>query len=184
MNPSVFVRVVIVSCVFLGAITVLAQEADSTKSLSPSQVVQRDVRSLQKALYSGDVDTVLKHAHPKIIRTLGGKESARSTLKKLLKTIQIQNMRTESFRFPKEPEFVKTKEHEFVVVPTLTVVAVGTQRVESLNFQFGVRDLSSKEWKYIEGSRVNQGNVRELFPDFPKSFTFPKFYRKKLPQAR
>ena len=71
---------------------------------------------------------------------MGGDAAARATLKKLLDTIQIQNMRVESFRFPKEPEFIKAEEHEFVVVPTLSIIVVKTQRIESLNFQFGIRD--------------------------------------------
>ena len=60
------------------------------------------------------------------------------------------------------------------------IIQVNGQRVESRNFQFGARSVDSKEWTYIEGSRINPENVRQLFPEFPADYKFPEFYRRKV----
>ena len=88
--------------------------------------------------------------------------------------------RVESLSFPRPPDFIETDREVFAIVPTLMVLERGGQRVESLNYQFGVLDPDSVEWKYVEGSRINAGNVRSLFPSFPSEYDFPEFYRKRL----
>jgi hypothetical protein len=81
------------------------------------------------------------------------------------------------------PTFTNNAAHYFAVVPTKLVLTVKGQRLESLNYQFGVRDVAQTNWTYIEGSRITAENVRTFFPDFPSGFEFPKVYRKKLQNA-
>jgi hypothetical protein len=87
-------------------------------------------------------------------------------------------LRIESFQFPRPPEFVRTERAVFAIVPTLLIMDQGGQRIESLNYQFGV--LEGDTWRYTEGARVSAGTVRAMFPSFPVGHQFPEIYRKKL----
>lgn len=144
-------------------------------------VVQSDVRKMVAAIYSGEVDTTISFTHPQILQSMGGQIQAKSALTNMFSQTKRLGLNLESMEFPVDPTFLKTPLHDFVIVPTLSrVVSAKGQRAESLNYQFGIRDTGSVSWKYMEGSRINQGNVRTYFPDFPTDFVFPQTYRRKL----
>lgn len=145
-----------------------------------ARLVQADVRRTVTAVYDRDIETVLKFTHPKIIEQMGGQAQAKTTLQSALNQVQAAGMTIESLAFPAAPTFTNASAHEFVLVPTKLLLSAKGQRLESLNYQFGVRDLPQTNWTYIEGSRITVENVRTLFPDFPPGFEFPKVYRKKL----
>lgn len=140
--------------------------------------VQADIRAIAKAGYEHDVPTVLKYTHPKIIAAMGGQTQAESTMETFF--AKIGPMKLKSFKFPEAPTYLETDRNYYVIVPTLSIMSLNGQRVESLNYQLGMRKKDAVDWKYVEGSRVNQGNVRSLFPDFPPDFKFPEFYRKRI----
>jgi hypothetical protein len=111
---------------------------------------------------------------------MGGASKATNILKNTFQQFQSKGMKLESHTFPKEPIFLKSDRHAFAIVPTKSIIVAQGQRLESLNYQFGIKQSGQTNWTYIEGSRINSTNVVELFPDFPKNFVFPTFYRKKL----
>jgi hypothetical protein len=151
----------------------VAQESEPAR-------VQADVKALLQALYAGDVDTVLRYTHPTIVERQGGEEPTRGAIQHAVSTLTGAGMRLESLAFPKPPEFIEAPGQRFVVVPTLSIVAANGQRVESLNFQLGALDTDSAQWRYVDGSRVNEQNVQLLFPGFPAGYTFPPTQRKRL----
>jgi hypothetical protein len=142
--------------------------------------VQQDVIDLSKAVFEGDIDTIVRFTHPAVIELAGGEDALRRTLKDAVQTFASAGMKLESLKFPSVPTFLEGGGHRFVIVPTLSVTLVNGQRVESLNFQIGWFDAAASQWKYIEGSRVNADNVQQLFPGFPQDFEFPSIYRKRL----
>jgi len=157
-----------------------AQPAAQAPIAEETNQVQGDVASLLRALYRGEVDVVLRYTHPEGIRAMGGPEAARSATEQAVRQMVSIGMRLESLSFPRAPDFIEGGGRRFVVVPTLSVLSANGQRVESLNFQLGALDPKTRAWTYVEGSRVNQENVRSLFPEFPSGYVFPEFYRKKL----
>ena len=46
--------------------------------------------------------------------------------------------------------------------------------------ELGIKAKGTKDWTYIEGSRVNKDNVTKLFSDFPEGVEFPRTYRKRI----
>lgn len=133
-----------------------------------------------RALYAGDVATVIDYTHPVILAGLGGREKAIEVTNEAMSPLMRSGLRIESFTFPRPPEFVEAGPTVFAIVPTLLVLDLGGQRVESLNYQFGVLDTAEGKWRYAEGSRIKSDNVRTFFPSFPDRHRFPETYRKKL----
>ena len=172
-----------------GCVPATAQEAplqvaptatEPIRQLTDAERVQQDVRIVITGVYSADIDTVLSYTHPKIITMMGGQDQAKSTLKSALAQLASSGIQIESLVFPEDPKLLKTHAHDFAIVPTKLIVSAQGKRIESLNFQFGIREIGAKTWTYIEGSRINKENVRQLFPDFPTNYEFPNFYRKLL----
>ena len=89
-------------------------------------------------------------------------------------------LRLESLRFPARPDLVHTSTATFAIVPTSTIVDDRGERTESLHYQFGVQPIGAPGFRYIGGTAINAGNVREMFPDFPADYVFPRTHRKKL----
>jgi hypothetical protein len=156
--------------------------ADETPVETPDEAktVQADIRKCSTALYSGDADTILAYTHSKIIEKMGGKVKAKEELTKILAGITEKGMKIESLEFPEPPKFFNGKTNNFVIVPTLSIVSLNGKKVESQNFQLGVKLKGENKWTYIEGSRVNYEFLNQLFDDFPENIEFPKCTRKKL----
>ncbi|HKP55695.1 MAG TPA: hypothetical protein VJV78_03180 [Polyangiales bacterium] len=170
----------LIGLILAGVLIAATVRAQSNRPLDPVKQVQRDVESNIRSLYRGEVDLTLRYTHPAILRLLGGPEKARSTLTQIIAQIAKSEMKIESFSFPRAPEFFEGGGRKYVFVPTLMIVSANGQRAESLNFQLGILEPGTTDWKYIEGSRLTAENVQTFLPGFPKDRPFPAFYRKKL----
>jgi hypothetical protein len=157
-----------------------AAEAPPPASAASAEEVQRDVEACIRALYGGDLDTVLRYTHPMILAAMGGPKGAREVLEPTLERMRESGMTIESFSFPSPPDFVDSGGRVFAIVPTLMVLSTNGQRVESRNFQLGILEPDAEGWAFVEGSRVNASTVRQLFPDFPAGYAFPPVSREKL----
>ena len=145
-----------------------------------TQVVQRDVERIVRAIYSGDVDLVLHSTYPGVIGVMGGPDVARRSLDHIVAQVRRSGMTLESFSFPDPPQFFTAGGTRYVFVPTLSVVVVNGKRFESRNFQLGVLEAGATRWTYVEGSRLNPQNVHQLLPAFPSDRSFPPIQRKEL----
>jgi hypothetical protein len=154
----------------------VAQNCESAVSAR----VQEDVRRIVQSLHTGDIDVVLKYTHPKIVKLLGGQAAAGQALESAVALLKKNDMKLESLSFPSAPTCLAGGGRRFVIVPTLSMIAARNQRIESLNFQFGVLESGAADWTYVEGSRVNAETVQLLFPGFPREFQFPQVYRKRI----
>ena len=154
--------------------------AEAVQSWQDASRVQEDVRTLIRALYNGDVDTVVRYTHPTVIAMQGGPSAARKLLQDVLVKLKDGGMRVESLTFPKPTEFLEGGGRRFAVVPTLSIISANGQQIESLNFQLGILEPGATDWTYVEGSRVTKQNVQVLFPGFPATYEFPPLYRKRL----
>ncbi|PQO41660.1 hypothetical protein [Blastopirellula marina] len=150
---------------------------DSKADWKDTDQVQKDVREMITATYGGEPEELLKFTHPKVVALMGGPEQTKKTLKLILGKFKEMGMKLDEFKFSADPIFLETEQSHFVIVPTNSIMSMGGKKVESQNYQFGQKSKSDKTWKYIEGSRLNQDNVRQFFPDFPKDFEFPKTKR-------
>lgn len=163
----------------LGLLFALTAGCASVPLRSPERV-QTDVEAMTRALYEGEVDTVIGFTHPAVLAKLGGVQAVHAGLQSAVQKMRANGTRLESFAFPSPPEFLQVGERWFATVPTRSVLVVGNQREENVNFQFGVLEPGADGWWYIDGSRVQATDVPLLFPGFPMGHRFPLFYRRKL----
>ena len=152
--------------------------ATEDQAVGDAKVVQADITKLSKATYSGDADTIVAYTHPIILGKLGGAQKAKSIIKAGFKKFKAVGLKLESNSFPAKPTFFKTDKNHYAIVPTKNIVSAQGQRIETVSYQFGIRAIGKKNWTYIEGSKINQRNVRSFFPDFPRDVKFPTTVRR------
>jgi hypothetical protein len=146
--------------------------------------VQKDVLRIVNALHEGDIETLLRFSHPRMVELAGGEKSLRPALEAFVRHLQGLGMRLESFTFPQPPQFFEGDGRRYATIPTLSIVSSKTGvKAESLNFQFGILENGASEWKYVEGSRMNEQVGRLMFGSFPAAIKFPQIYRRKLPRS-
>jgi len=143
-------------------------------------VVHEDVRLMVSAVYSGDVDTVMRYTHPLVVEDLGGEEEARMAVTLGFELFDKAGLKLESLEFPSDPDFVKGKGYRYVVVPTRSVITAMGTRTDSSGYQFGARAINDDQWRYVDGTRLTQARVASMFPDFPSDYTLPTIQRKPL----
>ncbi len=165
-------RARLLACLFAGLLAAPGF-ADSRE-----QQVQSDVRELLNATYDGEVDTVLRLSHPVVIDALGGKVEARKTLSEAMGRLKNYSLKIEVFEFPAEPQFVDGDQRSYAVVPTRLVVSAGDKKIDSQNFQVGVKQAGDDAWKYVEGPKFKQYRS-EHFSDFPADFDYPEISKLK-----
>lgn len=148
--------------------------ATEDEVVGDTKVVQADIAKLWKATRSGDVDTVFALTPPLIIKKMGGEEKAKSIIKAGFRKNKAIGLKLGRITFPAKPTFFKTDKNYFAIVPIKNIISAKRDRVETMSFQLGIRAIGKKNWTYMEGSKINQGNVRLFFPDFPRNVKFPK----------
>ena len=134
--------------------------------------VQSDIKSVSQAMFAGDVDTLLRYTHPKIIELMGGEAQARETLETgALRQMKVMTL--EAVEFPAAPTFFGSEKNDFVFVPNRLRFSGGDRRVEIESFHLGVRSKGSTDWTYVDGANLNSSTAPSLFPDFPSDAEFP-----------
>jgi len=152
---------------------------------SEAAVVQRDVRAMNDALFSGDADVLVQHTLPAVVKKWGGPEAYSKIYMAVAKTQAKAGIKLESFTFPSPPEFIAGQgERRFALVPTRIIVTDGTNRGGSTGFQLGVKEPGAAEWKYIPGFFVRPDLLAELAPDFPVDHPLPPRSTEKLPARK
>lgn len=144
---------------------------------SDREIVESDARALFDALYRhGDVDSLLGRAHPRLIQAAGGEAAARDGFREWISDIQTARLRVESFMLRGDPTFFASKYTEFVVVPTRGIFKLPDgRRIDCRSFQLGARRKGTAEWRYVEGSRIDEELLDTLFPDFPADVQLPAY---------
>ncbi len=158
-------------------LAVLAPRQGLPQGATDAARVQADVRAIIDAIYEGDVDTILRLSHPATLQAMGGTAEARRALEGVTRQLRALGMRQESFAFPDDPRFVRGNKRLFAVVPTRAVIVTQGKRVESWNFQLGIRADGSTRWTYFEGSRLSDDARKQFFPDFPTELRLPRVSR-------
>jgi hypothetical protein len=73
-----------------------------------------------------------------------------------------------------------------VLVPTLTKFRIfpkGSQKavvIESTGFQAAISDKDKNDWTFIDGSSLNQSELRKLFVNLPQDFVLPPLGKREV----
>lgn len=150
------------------------RETQTTIDWKDAKQVQQDVRQIMTATFEGDVDTIVSFTHDHVLGIVDDPELIREAMEGVMAKLHKSGVKLEEFDFTEEPHFLESAQSHFVVVPTRTIMTIDGNRVGAIGYQFGEKKKSETKWKYIEGRRVNEQTVQEMFPEFPSDYQFPE----------
>lgn len=143
--------------------------------------VQRDVTTINDALFAGDTDTLLRYTFPAIVQKMGGEEKFRKAYAQVAASQKRMGITRESLTFPQPPEFIEGKDGRlFAVIPNEVIVTGGGSRAAMTGFQVGVKEAGAADWKYVPGQFVTEDTLPALLPDFPAQHPLPPRSSKRL----
>lgn len=165
--------------ILIGDFTLGEGETPEIAGVSDAATVRSEVTDMKNAIYQFDAEAALKYMHPKIVATMGDDETAKAVMEATCAKLKAAGMKLETLSVG-DPVFLETEEIAFAIVPTEIVLEVKGARFEVLNYHLGIRENGKAEWKYIDGSHLNQQLVQEFFPDFPSDYELPESQMKRL----
>lgn len=110
-------------------------------------------------------------------RRIGSKEAVREGLAKA--KMAIENLEKLIGKFDTKVDFVEHvifvdgKEHQFAIVPLRTTVDSKLTTSVMHTYYVGIRDDEMSDWKYIDGTQLDQEEIQDYFSDFPTEQPLP-----------
>ena len=175
--PRIVTPLLAVWCLCAG---IAVAEEENGKKFSADQLkMHKEVTELVVAQNTGDAKTVSKFMHPQLVKArFGSQEELERQLAIVKKSVsQFESLlgvkMNTKVDFTENITFVKSKEHEFAIIPmTMTIMAPTSLQVDA--FVLGIRDDPKSDWKYVDGAAFESKKVQDYFPDFPKDQRLPK----------
>jgi hypothetical protein len=138
------------------------------------KVVKSEMDRLTIAFKKGDMRTILEKTYPPLLEKMGGKEVAIKQVETFMKSPGMKGYTVESYAAEEPFIFLESETRRFVIIPVKTVMTYPKGKVRSNTFMLGILPAGSKEWTFVDGSKLNSALMKNLLPDFPKSVTLPK----------
>jgi len=76
--------------------------------------VQKDMALMVNALYEGDIETLLRFSHPRMVELAGGENVLRPGVEAVIRRTRELGMRLESFSFPEPPQFFESDARRYM----------------------------------------------------------------------
>lgn len=171
------------AALLVGVVVGLLPTGRQTDFAAETPQIQKDVEVMSIAGAIGDGETYVKYVHPKVFAQRVGSEEKVLEAMTVLKLIQ-QDVGTlfggefqTKVEFPKPPTYLPGKQTEFAIVPVQIDTGNNLVNTTMNTFFVGVRDVGESEWKYVDGMKLDQRAIKDMFPDFPLDQPLPLVHK-------
>ena len=135
-------------------------------------IISNEMIKLGTAFNTGDLKYIEDKTDSSLINYAGGAKAYENMLEQSVSMLKKSNIKVTSVETSIPQDNYIVGNNELCFVPKqLTLALNGKQQPLTQSFMLAVRPLTSKEWKYIDGTGFK--NKPELlyilFPDFPKT---------------
>jgi hypothetical protein len=160
-------------CTLAQPIASVASEADVLAILKP----------VGEATLRGDLAAAIDITYEPALEDLGGRKALRETVATMKSQMVAQGMQLKRLEYKRPFRFIRGKERQYVVVPTLTEIAFPGGGVRVHGFELGV-EVSPGKWRFITGSHAKKETIAKYFPDFPASEKLPEIRNEEITQKQ
>lgn len=144
------------------------------KVAAETKRVQTDIVKLINCFNTGDVETMFSLLPPKAIEAMGGLETGKATVKKVMAKFKEEGIEFQE-TVAGTPKFLAGPNYEYVVLATkskLNHKAKGAS-ADSYTMQIGMRKRGETNWRYLDGSRMRRMK-QDFIPEFPLDYELPE----------
>lgn len=156
-------------------ILVTSAYAERLSSDEAKSLVEK-ARLVRQAYADSDFDTILRTAHPAMIKMLGGREQAAAVLRTMVDQLRARGVRTLETNLSEPGEIYRSGEEIVCFIPRKSLMAVSKKKIVSIGFVIAARKESGGEWTFMDGSGLQEHPelLRTIFPDLPGDVILPE----------
>lgn len=152
----------------------------SAVGVEDSGAVRRDIDQMTEAFKNNDLEVIIEMTYPPMLEAMGGKEAALAAVRDFLNTAAAKSYQFHSFEAAEPFVYLSGTDFEYVIVPFALVAEVQELKIRSEGYQLGVKKKEAKDWKYVDGQKLNDATFEKYFPDFPDRSKLPPIRKKVL----
>ncbi len=142
-----------------------------------AEMVRQKAQQSSDALVNGDVETMVRFTHPKVVELMGGREKMAAVVRKGMAEMNAGGTKIVSAKPEPPAEFVRMGTEEVAVVPFTLVMKVPGATLTQKTFLLGISSGQGKSWTFIDGAGLDDESIKKVLPDFPTQVKLPKKVR-------
>lgn len=141
-----------------------------------------DAKATSNATLKKDFKIVLKHTYPPILKLMGGKGNALTTIENMFNTMETQGFVFEKADILSVSNVVKEQNQYRCIVEGFNQIAMSGQRISSKSYLLGIYNEDDKLWCFLEAKQLkNKALLEQVLPDFKTSLQIPEGEMKTTP---
>lgn len=157
--------------ILLVLVASLAAAADDEAHL---KAIQAKADEVGQATVKEDWSKLMDLTHPKLIFLAGGREKLIEITKEATNKIKKQGFLVASMQAARPKEIVKTEKDWLAIVPTTMVLTSPKGKVTQKSYLLAVSSAQGIKWVFLDGSGLDQKNVKQFVPSFPENMKLPE----------
>ncbi len=148
--------------------SVFSQNIDTLKEFA-----LRDAKATSQASLDRNLSNILKHTHPKILKTYG-QENLMETMDEIFKTMDAQKIKIVSSEADEITD-IKKENNEYRCLVKNTIKMDFNGRFVTLKSSlFGFYDKKKSQWYFVESNKLlDDPETKKLFPRFKTDIEIP-----------
>ena len=171
------------AALLVGVVVGLLPSDRQTDFTAETPQIQKDVKAMSIAGATGDGETYIEYLHPKVFEgRIGSKKVVLETMLVLKPLLQELGAVTggafqTKVEFPKPPTYLPVEQTDFAIVPVRIETGNNLFNTTMNTFFVGVRSVGQTDWKYVDGMKLDQRAIKDMFPDFPLDQPLPLVHK-------
>jgi hypothetical protein len=169
---AVRVACLVLLCFVVSSVNAQDKEKADAQEKEIAKTVLAQLKKLNDASLEGKYDIVVELTHPKVVKSLGGKEKAKRSMKGVMDKLKEMGLTIQATEVGK-PTVMKGEKDYFAVVPCTMVITGEGVKVTSTAAVVGVSTDGGKAWVFVNVTSSGEKGVRETVPDLPPDLKVP-----------
>ncbi len=145
-----------------------------TLSQQDVQQIKQDIHTLQSAIETHDVESVLNLTHDSIFQKMASRETMQAVLVETYGKFEQLQVKVHDYQIGEFGQAYQAGDEIAVFVPTQTLMEIQQQKIQSTSYLLALKNRAG-EWHYIDGSAFKQDPLQMWFlvPDLPTDVVVP-----------
>jgi len=135
--------------------------------------IDSDIQRMTVATKACDAEAIINLTYFPLLSAVGGKDAATLAMARVFGMFKSHGIKITRFEPLKPYTKVSGDTHDYVIVPTREDMQIGPHDFEIQSYMVAVKLHDSTSWQYATASKQVESDRDALFPDLPKSITFP-----------
>lgn len=140
----------------------------------PTAEALATVQRLLEAVRKGEARTVVNLTHPKVHELVGGREKMLSVLTDAFQSAKIAGHKLDQVVIGQPSAIGRDGEQVFLFVPYIGVSSNKERSTTIEAFYLGISADAGDTWRFVDGSRMDQQNIKLFIPSYSGTPPFPR----------